>query len=291
MNRVLAGRTQEITVCRGARCGRRAAEGRPRRLAARGHRLCPDCRDRLIAELRQLPRLHEECGRLLGGSDGPRERTSGGPLPGLPFNTAAADVRSAIAGVLRSWSSVVVEERRTSAPPTNVETLAAFLARHCDWLTAHQAAPELSQETALLVRDARRVIDPSPLRRVPIGACVEADCQGGLVALVRPHRADTPLEIRCEAAPAHRWSADEWLSLSRLLTRETRVHWVGAADIARLWNIPPGSVYRHASEQRWRRRAEGGRTYYHCEDIQRTLGARSGSAPSKNDGSPSSSAT
>ncbi|AVH55980.1 hypothetical protein C4B68_09580 [Streptomyces dengpaensis] len=278
-------------MCGGARCERRAAEGRPRRLAVRGHRLCPGCRDRLVAELRRLPRLYEECGRLLGGSDRARERTSGGPLPGLPFNTAASDARSAITGVLRSWSSVVVDERRTSPPPTSVEALAAFLARHCDWLTTHQAAAELSRETATLVRDAHRVVDPSPLRRVPIGPCVEADCRGVLVALVRPHRSEVPVEIRCDAAHDHRWSADEWLSLSRLLARETRVRWIGAADIARLWDIAPGSVYRHASERRWRRRAEAGRTYYHAEDVQRSLGARARNRAESPDGASSRSAT
>ncbi len=50
--------------------------------------------------------------------------------------------------------------------------------------------------------------------------------------------------------------------------------WVSAGHIARLWRIPPGSVYRHAGEQRWRRRTRGGRTYYHGGDVRRTLEGR-----------------
>ncbi len=47
-----------------------------------------------------------------------------------------------------------------------------------------------------------------------------------------------------------------------------------ARDIALLWGIAPGSVYRRASEDRWRRRARGGRTYYHEQDIHASLGVR-----------------
>ncbi|NDZ68021.1 helix-turn-helix domain-containing protein [Streptomyces cyaneofuscatus] len=46
------------------------------------------------------------------------------------------------------------------------------------------------------------------------------------------------------------------------------------ADISTLWKIAPGSVYRMASEQGWRRRGHQGRTYYHEGDVLRTLDAR-----------------
>ncbi len=108
--------TTEPRECEGAACGRDGTAGRARDLAAAGSRLCPNCRLRLTHDLQRLPRLHDDCGRLLTGTDRPRDRTSGGPLPGMPFNTAAADARSAIVGLLRSWAALVIEERGVGAP-------------------------------------------------------------------------------------------------------------------------------------------------------------------------------
>ncbi|MFE1029918.1 hypothetical protein ACFW5I_36210 [Streptomyces sp. NPDC058818] len=286
-----------LTACEGTGCRRQEATGgRSRRLAERGTRLCSSCGNRFVAELRRLPALYEECGLLLGGSDQPRERTTGGPLPGMPFNTAAAEARAAVVGVLRSWAAVVVDGRRIRLPQGTahrssamVGELADFLARHADWLMAHDAAGDVSEEVARLVRRARRVIDPEPLRRVTIGTCVEPDCRGGLTATVQPSRPQLPAEITCEADQSHRWLGHEWLQLSRRLAQGRRsttatvastpseaesVRWVTAGDVAQLWGIATGSVYRHASEQQWRRRSRGGRTYYHDADVRRTLGGR-----------------
>ncbi|GHF10249.1 hypothetical protein GCM10017776_29990 [Streptomyces griseoluteus] len=256
--------------CVGSTCRARAADNRPRRTAARGSRLCPVCRDRLMGELRQLPALYEECGRRLSGTDQPRERTSGGPLPGMPFNTAASEARSEILGVLRSWAGVVVDARRSGTARDRVPVLAAFLSRHVEWLAAHAAAADVCEEVAGLVRRTRRVIDPEPLSRVAIGACVETACSGELTAMVRPRQAHRPAEIVCSADPAHRWPGHEWLRLSRRLAQE-ETRWLSAADIARLWGIAPGSVYRHASERSWRRRSRSGRTFYHDGDVRGTL--------------------
>ncbi|MFI6079983.1 hypothetical protein ACIBBB_03105 [Streptomyces sp. NPDC051217] len=293
------------TVCGGAGCAAREASGLVRRRAEAGRRLCPGCERRLLAELRAVAGLYEECGRLLGGSDQPREKTSGGPLPGMPFNMAAAEARSAFASTLWTWVGLVVEERRLSAPPRSVDALAEFLTRHADWLGTHDAAGDLSEELARVVRRARRVIDPSEARRVPIGGCVEESCAGALAARVDPRKPQVPAEIICDADPAHRWLGHEWLQLShRINSRRAKAststtgrsvngrsagdarqdaspeppaespsdtRWVSAADIARLWGIAPGSVYRHASERRWRRSTRAGRTYYHDSDVRRTL--------------------
>ncbi|MER7670885.1 hypothetical protein ABTY61_20790 [Kitasatospora sp. NPDC096128] len=278
-----------IRVCAGVACRGAEDAGRARRLAAAGSRLCPACGDRLLAELRRLPRLYEECGLRLGGPEQSHERTSGGPLPGMPFNTAAAEARSSILAVLRAWASLVVDERRVGVPRGSTAGLVDFLLPHSGWLTAHSAAGELSEEVAALVRRARRVIDPSPARRVTVGGCVEADCSGGLTAVPQDRRPGLPAEISCDAVPSHRWPAEEWLMLSRLLAQrgsgapastvaaaagQDDVRWVSAGQIARLWGIAPGSVYRHASEQQWRRRAARGRTYYHDADVRRTLDGR-----------------
>ena len=133
------------------------------------------------------------------------------------------------------------------------------------------------------------MIEPEDLRRVKVGSCVEDDCVGDLVALVRAERRrDAHPEVRCSLDAAHRWLGHEWLQLSQRLT-PTREHttaaaglgsqrhspaWLTAADIARLWGIAPGSVYRHASEQSWQRKRLGGLTYYGASDVQTTLNRR-----------------
>lgn len=276
------GSRTATALCPGAGCRRRETTGQGRRPSSVRQRLCPVCRDDLAADLAALPVLHAECGRLLGGSDQPRDKTSGGPLPGMPFNAAAAEARAAILGVLGSWSGLVAAERRITPPRRSPDTLAAFLHRHTHWLAAHPAAGEVSAEIARLARTARRVAHPSPLRKVPVGDCVEADCTGRLTAYVRPQSPEQPAEITCDADSGHRWLGHEWTRLRRRMSTGAQgaappggaAQWLSAADIARLWRVAPGSVYRHASERGWRRRSSGGRTYYHEGDVRQTLSGR-----------------
>jgi hypothetical protein len=270
--------TFEQTECDGAACRRRESGGRARELAVAGSRLCPTCRLRLTHDLRRLPRLHDECGQLLTGVDRPRDRTSGGgTASGLPFNTAAAEARSGIVGTLRSWGALVVQERGVGAPPDTPDEITDFLLRHSGWLLDHEAAGELSDEVARCARRAARVIDPTPRRRIPVGRCVVPDCGGTLTAAAAAGGADPAVEVGCDAEPTHRWSGQEWLrreGRSGAERTEPAVRWMTARDIATLWGAAPGSVYRHASEARWRRRAVNGRTYYHEQDVRASLGAR-----------------
>lgn len=285
------------TACAGAGCVRRESGGLARRLAAPGSRLCPACHEHLVRDLSRLPELYEECARHLDGGGGERslEKTSGGPLPGMPFNCRAADTRSSILGVLSSWATLVIEEFGLAGPRRAVTPLARFLTRHSNWLAGHEAAGDVSAEVARLVRRAHGVIDPATSRRIPVGGCVEPGCTGDLTALVRPRQPLLPATITCTADDSHHWAGPEWLQLSRRLAAtatgapaekaeqeegedgeegeegEAAPRWMTAADIARLWAVPPGSVYRHASTGKWRRRSESGRTYYHSADVHESL--------------------
>jgi hypothetical protein len=244
------------------------------RKATAGHRLCPACHRRLTLGISQLPGLYRDCERVLGSAPakGLRERTSGGPLPGAPFNSAAAEARAAILGVLGSWSGLVAQERRIAPPARTVATLSVFLLRHTDWLAAHPAATEATREVARLVARARRVAHPDQIRRVPLGACVEPGCDGRLSAAVRVRGGGpgtTPATVSCDADPRHRWAGSEWTRLRRLMPatgarpgEAAGDRWLSAGDISRLWDTPVGTVYRLASEQRWRRLQRSGRTYY-----------------------------
>ncbi len=268
-------------LCARRGCRRRCETGWVRRGVVAGSRLCRACRNELAAGLESLPGLYSECGRQLGGSDRPRGNATGSAsMPGLPFNAAAAEVRARILGVLGSWSGMVAEERRVTAPERSVEALVTFLGRHVDWIAAHVAVTEAADEVAQLVWAARRVAYPSPVRRVAIGGCVEVGCGGELVAFVHPQEPLLPAEIRCDVDPCHSWFEHHWMQLSHRMstvpsiTTATTTRWLSTTDISRLWRIPPGSVYRLASEQQWRRRNQARRTYYHEVDVRQTFGQR-----------------
>ncbi len=42
-------------------------------------------------------------------------------------------------------------------------------------------------------------------------------------------------------------------------------------DIADIWRIPRGRIYRYAHLHRWRRYTDAGRVYYHPDDVTATF--------------------
>ncbi|MGW0393820.1 hypothetical protein ACWDYJ_23555 [Streptomyces sp. NPDC003042] len=285
-------------LCHGEGCRDGHAHGRARRRTAEGSRLCSACREHLAASLAQLAHLYEECGRMLGGSapGSLRERRSGSELPGLPFNGAAADVRARIVSVLGSWSGLVAQQRGLVSPPRTAAALTSFLLRNADWLAAHSAASEASEEIARLVRAGRRAAFPDAARTVRIGVCPEAGCAGTLAVAVASAARAADQAIVCDADPGHHWTSDRWSELSERMRSAdfadsagspgagARVaateRWLSAADIARLWHAPVGTVYRLASEERWRRRNRAGRTYYNETDVRSCFSRRAARAAS-----------
>lgn len=234
--------------------------------------------------------LYRTCGELLDGSrsvSGPRERTSGGGTPGLPFNTHASDARREILTLLGSWAGLVAEARQVPGPDRTVEALAAFLVRHWSWLAAHSAVVDASHELNAAARRAARAADLDRDRRlVVVGPCPEPGCAGQLQSLIHPHSAAAPA-VRCRVDPAHHWTGGQLMALRRRMTATsaathpapltpppTRTAWLTASDITRLWGVPSGSVYRLASQGAWRRRSRNGRTYYHEADVVRALSER-----------------
>ncbi|MFF9153266.1 hypothetical protein ACF1AB_13675 [Streptomyces sp. NPDC014846] len=266
-----------VRLCGGAGCA-----ARPHPVAPHS-RLCAACERRLLTDLERLPGLYRSCeAALLGSRNGgiaPQGRSTGGPMPGMPFNARAADVRASILSVLGSWSGLVAQERGITAPSRTVTALTLFLRRHASWLAAHETAAEAAAEVGRLVGAARRVVDPDGNRRMEVGSCTETGCTGSLVAHVRT-AGPAGSEIVCSAEPAHRWPAAEWTRLGRHLdeagaagTARRAAQWLSAADVARLRDVPPGTVYRLASEHRWRRDKRAGRTYYWAQDVENSFHA------------------
>lgn len=282
MIRAKVRRPEVVALCVGVQCQKRHEAGRSRLRVLAESRLCAPCRDNLAVAIKSLPTFYDECGRQLCGSDQRQVKTSGGSMPGLPFNTMAADARAAVLGFLGSWAGMVTTERKVKPPPRTVASLAEFLVKHVDWLARHVAVSDLTEETEHLVRIARRAAYPRSVRRVPVGSCVEPGCTGDLIAFVKSDEPLLPAEIVCDQDPCHLWPAHQWTQLSRRIDAvrsqdgsvPAGTRWLSAADISRLWSVPTGSVYRLASEQRWRRSNRGGRTNYLEADVHRTFSRR-----------------
>jgi hypothetical protein len=220
--------------------------------------------------------LFAECAAALGSgaAGGLRERITGGAAPGLVLNDFAAEVRREIVTTLASWSGLVAEQRRIPAPVRQVGVLADFLLASMTWLGSHPAAADASAEVARTVARARRAAYPDSVKRVVVGRCVRSDCDGVLTATVRASRAGAGTRVRCGADPEHSWEGSEWTRLRRELRPAAEERWLAAADIARLWSTPTGTVYRLASEQSWRRITRAGRTYYAENDVHGSFSRR-----------------
>jgi hypothetical protein len=57
----------------------------------------------------------------------------------------------------------------------------------------------------------------------------------------------------------------------KCLNRETAIAGLTADDIATVWHIPKGTIYRYAHKYEWRRYTYIGRAYYHPDDVTTTL--------------------
>lgn len=55
------------------------------------------------------------------------------------------------------------------------------------------------------------------------------------------------------------------------MNHDTAVTGLTADDIATVWRIPKGTIYRYAHKYQWRRYTHTGRAYYHPDDVTATL--------------------
>lgn len=55
------------------------------------------------------------------------------------------------------------------------------------------------------------------------------------------------------------------------MNSKTAVAGLTAHDIATVWHIPKGTIYRYAHKYQWRRYTHIGRAYYHPDDVTATF--------------------
>ncbi|WP_371578360.1 hypothetical protein [Streptomyces sp. NBC_01314] len=235
--------------------------------------MCSSCRDRLLLCIAEAAHLYRECGEMLSCTTQLplRERTSGGGAPtGMPFNEAAARVRTDLLTLLGSWASLVALERNVAAPPRDVDARAAFLKTQVEWLATHQAAADVCRELEAAVVAARRVARPDAAPgQLHLGTCPEPRCAGELVAEAHAAHGESPDLVTCTAEERHRWPSRQWTSLMRRMAAaradgsgQGPERWLGVDHISRVFQVPVGTVYRLASEHTWSRCRRAGRTYY-----------------------------
>lgn len=251
-------------------------------LAQDGLRLCPLHTTRIATDALRCAELDHEIELVLAAPDRPGERTSGTANHGTELNPRAVDMRAEIRHTLVAWARLIHEERGIGLPPDNLDAIAAYLATHHQWLSAHRdLAGDCSDELSSLQRRAWNVAYPSGARVFPVGPCVEDGCGGTIRVVLRAADSSIPSELVCDTdphydgcecgnCPPHRWpySQTNW----RRLGNKIKQRYLTPAEIAEQWSMPLGSVYRHASLNRWRRSEDGRRpALYLEEDVRATL--------------------
>ncbi|MFE6286032.1 hypothetical protein [Streptomyces sp. NPDC057877] len=191
--------------------------------AAAGSVLCGPCIRRVERSLRALPGLYQEC--LHQVSPTSARRTNPTKVSGSRsrdyLDISVLDARHHILTIVESWSGMVVDKLRVTAPPRSVPHLARFLMRHLGWLTAQPPAAEFADEIEGLVVRLRQTIDPEPSDlQTLIRKCVVDNCSGTIsvapgAGVTAGHRS-----IACSAG--HSWEMREWLGLRKLMERQRK---------------------------------------------------------------------
>jgi hypothetical protein len=101
--------------------------------------------------------------------------------------TRVVSLRRFATDVLNGWSRVVMEDRPvTSELPDgrDVPSMAAFLLRHAEWISWHDAGEDCARELRRVARKVSAITAPPPPRQwMPIGECpvTVADADGNSV--------------------------------------------------------------------------------------------------------------
>jgi hypothetical protein len=233
--------------------------------------LCRLCREQLQSQLTRIPDLYAglEAALILAPVAG--DRVTGSGRPGIPLNVEAVEARAAIRGTLAAWADLTAEARGVRPVRRTVPALAGFLRRHIDWLATHPAAHDLVTEVDAATRRGVRIAQPPAERYISVGACIEPDCPGSLIAMVHDPDALLPSVVECDTDTSHRWPAGRWNALRR--PGAAAPTGLTAREISATWRMPTGTVYWLANEHKWRRERTGRRVHYAQEDVLRTLGS------------------
>lgn len=186
--------------------------------ATAGH-TCQSCRDRLAHLLTELPGTYDDLElqlRRQGNGMQPRVSGSGSPENEPPFVAQhVVELRDQVRHDLVWWAWHAADNRQLTRCSGTVEAACVALETHLDWMRRQDAVTDFADVVVEMSSAVWRAAYPSGARCVPLGPCVEDNCDGTLVATVRTIDDLLPSTIRCDTDDAHEWPADRWLSLGR----------------------------------------------------------------------------
>lgn len=198
---------------------------------ADGLNICVWHRDRAERAVAELPALYDSLQRRLAtnGSTGLTGMPTAKKDPGIDLNHRVVACRTNIKANLVGWTRFAIEERGMTCPQDTVYALSAFIVRQVDWFLAGPGARQFASDFIDDWQTARSLADPNQTRRFEVGPCPEPDCEGILVALLRPKDSLLPSHVICDSSPeddegnlTHLWPADKWMLLGRrVLAKET----------------------------------------------------------------------
>ena len=187
------------------------------RPAADGLRLCHGCHQRLTHAITELPGLDQDLELALIRAETPaNDPITHRKDPGLVLNQPALEARTAIRQQFAAQIRMVNEERGlTTWPSPTVPAMTTYMTRHIDWLAAHEAADTWLTEWWDVRQQARRAAHPTGIRRFELAPCIETDCQGILIAILRPTDDLLPSSVSCDTNAEHEWQPHQWIALGR----------------------------------------------------------------------------
>lgn len=198
---------------------------------ADGLNVCLWHRDRAERAVAELPALYDALQRRLvaGGSTGLTGMPAAKKDPGLDLNHRVVSCRTNIKANLVGWARFAIEERGMHCPPDDVYAISAFVVRQVDWFLAGPGARQFANDVIDDWSTARSLTDPNNTRRFDVGPCPEPECEGILVAYIRPKDSLLPSHVICDSSPededgnlTHLWPADRWMLLGRrVMAKET----------------------------------------------------------------------
>lgn len=191
-------------------------DGRERPTAP-GLRLCHGCHRRLTQAITDLPHLDHDLELALIRAETPtNDPITHRKDPGLVLNQPALDARISIRQQFAAQIRMVNEERGlTTWPKETIPTMSAYMLRHVDWLAAHEAADTWLSEWWDVRQQARRAAHPTGVRRFELAPCIETDCEGILIAVLRPSDDLLPSSVSCDSNADHEWQPHQWVALGR----------------------------------------------------------------------------
>lgn len=171
--------------------------------------LCGHHHRRLLRDIAEAPALDHDLSVAHLRSSGGGQRVSGTAEDRLPIVPAVTEARERLAGVLRSWARLVVDERGLHGPREDrLPAVCAWLVGHVDWLAAHPAVDQMIVEVRAAITAAWPCAYPSGRRRVRLGPC-GGECPGTLTATVAACDELLPALVACDgcgrAVPSSQW--------------------------------------------------------------------------------------